>query len=113
MDAEGSRDDNLTKAYAANKDAIVSDFKQMFPRKKVQDVLYYYGATRNASKALLARKLEKGKTPVYNYLYAWEYPINGGTTAFHCSELAFCFHALNVPQIKTATGGGPGCGDGA
>ena len=56
---------------------------------------------------MLARKLEKGKTPVYNYLFAWEYPINGGITAFHCSELAFCFHALNVPQIKTATGGGP------
>ena len=100
-------DDNLTKTYGANKDAVVTDFKQMFPRKKVQDVLYYAGATRNASKALLARKLEKGKTPVYNYLYAWEYPIDGGTTAFHCSELAFCFHALDVPQIKTATGGGP------
>ncbi|MBS1857435.1 MAG: carboxylesterase family protein [Acidobacteria bacterium] len=49
----------------------------------------------------------RGKTPVYNYLFAWEYPINGGITAFHCSELAFCFHALSVPQIRTATGGGP------
>ena len=28
------------------------------------------------------------------------HPINGGTTSFHCSELAFCFHALNVPQIQ-------------
>ena len=27
--------------------------------------------------------------PVSNYVYAWEYPINGGTTAFHCPELAF------------------------
>jgi hypothetical protein len=58
-------------------------------------------------KNLLARKLEKTKAPVYNYLFAWEYPINGGITSFHCSELAFCFHALNVPQIRTATGGGP------
>ena len=57
-------------------------------------------------KNLLARKLERSKTPVYNYLFAWEYPINGGITSFHCSELAFCFHALNVPQIRTATGGG-------
>jgi len=53
------------------------------------------------------RKLEKTKTPVYNYVFAWEYPINGGITSFHCSELAFCFHALSAPQIKTATGGGP------
>ena len=40
-------------------------------------------------------------------MFAWEYPINGGITAFHCSELAFCFHALSVPQVRTATGGGP------
>ncbi len=100
-------DDRLTAAYGDKKNEIVAEFKQAFPRKKVQDVLYYAGSSRNGSKTLLARKLEKGKTPVYNYLFAWEYPINGGTTSFHCAELAFCFHALNVPQIKTPTGGGP------
>ncbi len=100
-------DEQLTKAFGDKKDAIVTEFKQAFPRKKIQDVLYYAGGSRGGSKNLLARKLEKGKTPVYNYVYAWEYPINGGITAFHCSELAFCFHALNVPQIKLATGGGP------
>ncbi|HVY94005.1 MAG TPA: carboxylesterase family protein, partial [Bryobacteraceae bacterium] len=100
-------DENLTKTFGAKKDDVVAEFKQAFPRKKVQDVLYYAGASRGSSKSLLARKLEKGKTPVYNYLYAWEYPIDGGITSFHCSELAFCFHALNVPQIHTATGGGP------
>ena len=73
----------------------------------MQDVLYFAGASRAGAKNMLARKLEKSKTPVYNYLFAWEYPVNGGITAFHCSEIAFCFHALNVPHIKIATGGGP------
>jgi len=100
-------DDQLTAAYGDKKNDIVAEFKQAFPRKKVQDVLYYAGSSRAGSKSLLARKLEKGKTAVYNYLFAWEHPINGGITSFHCAELAFCFHALNVPQIKTATGGGP------
>jgi para-nitrobenzyl esterase len=100
-------DDQLTAAFGAKKNEIVTEFKQAFPQKKVQDVLYYAGASRPTVKNLLNRKLEKTKTPVYNYLFAWEYPINGGITAFHCSELAFCFHALGVPEIKTATGGGP------
>lgn len=100
-------DDHLTATFGDKKDQAVAQFKQAFPRKKVQDVLYYAGASRRGAKDVLARKLEKGKTPVYNYLFAWEYPINGGITAFHCSELAFCFHALSVPQIKIATGGGP------
>jgi len=100
-------DDQLTAAFADRKNDIVTEFKQAFPRKKVQDVLYYAGTSRPGVKNLLNRKLEKTTVPVYNYLFTWEYPINGGTTSFHCAELAFCFHALSVPQIKTATGGGP------
>ena len=100
-------DEHLTQAFGDKKNDIVAEFKQAFPHKKVQDVLYYAGASRPGVKNLLNRTLEKSKVPVYNYLFAWEYPINGGITAFHCSELAFCFHALSVPQIHTATGGGP------
>jgi para-nitrobenzyl esterase len=100
-------DDQLTAAFGAKKNDVVEEFKQAFPRKKIQDVLYYAGGSRPGVKNLLNRKLEKTKAPAYNYLFAWEYPINGGITSFHCSELAFCFHALSVPQIKTATGGGP------
>jgi para-nitrobenzyl esterase len=99
-------DEQLTAAFADKKDAVVAEFKQAFPRKKVQDVLYYAGGSRPGVKNLLARKLERTKVPVYSYLFAWEYPVNGGITAFHCAELAFCFHALSVPQIRTATGGG-------
>jgi para-nitrobenzyl esterase len=100
-------DDQLTAASGARKTEIVAEFKRAYPRKKIQDVLYYAGGSRPGVKNLLNRKLEKAKTPVYNYVFAWEYPVNGGVTSFHCSELAFCFHALSVPQIKTATGGGP------
>ena len=47
----------------------------------MQDVLYYAGGSRPGVKNLLNRKLEKAKAPVYNYVFAWEYPINGGITA--------------------------------
>jgi para-nitrobenzyl esterase len=100
-------DDHLTEAFGDNAEAVAAEFKKAFPRKKVQDVLYYAGASRSGPKNVLAEKLEHGKTPVYNYVFAWEYPIDGGITAFHCSELAFCFHAGTVPQIHNATGGGP------
>jgi para-nitrobenzyl esterase len=100
-------DDQLTAAFGARKNDVVAEFKQAFPHKKVQDVLYFAAGSRPGVKNLLNRKLEKTKAPAYNYLFAWEYPINGGITSFHCSELAFCFHALSVPQIRTATGGGP------
>jgi para-nitrobenzyl esterase len=63
----------VTAAFADKKNDIVAEFKQAFPRKKVQDVLYYAGGSRPRRENLLARKLEKSKAPVYNYLFAWEY----------------------------------------
>jgi para-nitrobenzyl esterase len=100
-------DSRLAARFGAQKDAIVTEFKQAFPHMKVQDALYYSATSRPGVKNLLGRKLERGTTPVYNYLFTWEYPINGGITAFHCAEIAFCFHALEVPQNYLATGGSP------
>ena len=56
---------------------------------------------------MLALKLEKTKAPVYNYLFTYEYQVNGGVTAFHCADIAFAFHALGRPHIRMATGGAP------
>jgi len=100
-------DENLTKAYGEKKAQVVSEFQKAFPHKKVQDVLYFANGSRPSVKQTLEWKLEKSKTPVWNYLFAWEYPVDGGITAFHCSEIAFAFHNVNEPHIKLATGGGP------
>jgi para-nitrobenzyl esterase len=100
-------DENLAKAYGEKKAQVVAEFQKAFPRKKVQDVLYFASGSRPGVKQTLAWKLEKSKTPVWNYLFAWEYPVDGGITSFHCSEIAFAFHNVNEPHIKVATGGGP------
>jgi para-nitrobenzyl esterase len=100
-------DENLTKAYGEKKAQVAAEFQKAFPRKKVQDVLYFANTSRPGVKATLSWKLEKARTPVYNYLFAWEYPVDGGITSFHCSEIAFAFHNVNEPHIKNATGGGP------
>jgi len=100
-------DEKLTEAYGDKKAEVVAEFQRAFPRKKVQDVLYFANGSRPNVKQTLAWKLEKSKTPVWNYLFAWEYPVDGGITAFHCSEIAFAFHNVNEPHIKLATGGGP------
>ena len=99
-------DEHLTKAYGEKKAQVVAEFQKAFPRKKVQDVLYFANGSRPGVKTTLAWKLEKSRTPVWNYLFAWEYPVNGGVTSFHCSEIAFAFHNVTEPHIRLATGGG-------
>jgi para-nitrobenzyl esterase len=105
--SEAEIDANLTKAYGDKTAQVTAEFRKAFPRKKVQDVLYFANGSRPTVKQTLAWKLEKSKTPAWNYVFAWEYPVNGGITSFHCSEIAFVFHNVNEPHIARATGGGP------
>jgi para-nitrobenzyl esterase len=96
-------DEHLIAQYGDKKDAIVAAFKNSFPRKKVQDVLYFAPPNTRALQA----KAKAGKAAVYNYIFTYEYPVNGGITSFHCSEIAFAFHNLSEPHIHVATGGAP------
>ncbi len=100
-------DERLTAAFGDKKDEVVAEFKKVQPHKKIQDALFLDTVFRPGAKMVLARKLEKTKVPVFNYIFAYEYPINGGITAFHCAELAFAFHALGDQHIRLATGATP------
>jgi para-nitrobenzyl esterase len=102
-------EDRLTAAYGDKKDDVVAEFRKVYPGKKVQDVLFVDSDNRfrRGTKTLLARKLEKTKAPVYNYIFTYEYQVNGGVTAWHCSEIAFVFHALQEPHVRLAAGDVP------
>jgi len=100
-------DERLTAAFGDKKGEIVAEFKKFQPNKKIQDALFLDNRFRLGAKTMLAQKLEKSKVPVYNYIFTYEYPVNGGVTAFHTAEIAFAFHALSEPHIRIATGGGP------
>jgi para-nitrobenzyl esterase len=100
-------DEHLTAAYGDKKSEVVAEFRKVFPRKKVQDVIYFAAASRAGSPAALTRKLAKARAPAYNYLFAYEYPVDGGITAFHTCEIAFVFHNLTEPHVRVATGGTP------
>jgi para-nitrobenzyl esterase len=100
-------DDNLAAAYGAKKEEIVAEFRNVFPGKKIQDVLFYAATSQPGTRQTLARKLEKGKTPVYNYIFTWEYPVNGGQTSFHTCEIVFAFHNVTEPHCRLATGDTP------
>jgi para-nitrobenzyl esterase len=100
-------EEHVAKEFGDKAAEVAAEFKKAYPRKKAQDVIFYAGTSRPGPKRVLARKLEKGKAPVYNYVFAYEYPVNDGITSFHCSEIVFAFHNLSQPQSRVATGGTP------
>jgi para-nitrobenzyl esterase len=96
-------DDHLNTAFGDKKDQVVAAFKSIFPDKKVQDLLFFAMPNTRA----LAAKREAGKAAVYNYIFTYEYPVDGGILAFHTSEIAFAFHNLNEPHVRVSTGEAP------
>jgi len=98
---------NLTDRYGENADEIGREFRTLFPNKKVQDAYFYDASYRARVYETLERRLDQSDGPVYNYLFAYEAPVNGGVTPFHCAELIYVFHNVDLPKIKVATGGAP------
>ena len=96
---------NLTEMYGDNAEAIAEEFERLFPEKKLADAYFYAPSYRNNVRSALNAKIDSGTAPVYNYLFAYEAPVNGGVTPFHCAELIYVFHNVELPELTIATGG--------
>lgn len=103
--------ENLTNKYGDKAEAIAEEFKKVFPGRNIADA-YFYDAylpwaeiSRKGVEGILDHKLETATAPVYEYLFDYEVPVNGGALAFHCSDLIYAFHNVDIPVITRATGG--------
>ncbi len=100
--------EKLTEQYGDNAQAVADAFSALYPDKKVADA--YYFAPRGVSyregvKEVAAKKTESGTAPVFNYMMTYETPVNGGTTAFHCIDIMYWLHNIEIPIVRIASGG--------
>ncbi|AEF84061.1 para-nitroBenzyl esterase (pnb carboxy-esterase)(intracellular esterase b) (pnbce) [Treponema primitia ZAS-2] len=95
----------LTERFGSNATAVRDEFLRLFPGKKPQDALFYDISRRPQTKGALADKAKNATAPVYNYVFAYEAPANGGILPFHCSELLYIFHNVGLRELTKATGG--------
>lgn len=98
---------NLDERYGGNVEEIVAEFNGLFPAKKSQDAYFYAPEYRQTIWRNLDKRLTESNGPVYNYLFSYEAPVNGGITPFHCAELIYVFHNVELPELRIATGAAP------
>lgn len=98
---------NLKSRYGSAAEQITSEFTRLFPNKKVQDSYFYAPSYRDNVNSALTYKMVHTNAPVYNYLFSYEAQVNGGITPFHCAELSYVFHNVDLPEVRRATGGTP------
>jgi para-nitrobenzyl esterase len=96
----------LQKRFGEGADvpAILAEFHKLFPNKADKDLYFYAAAARLNSNAEI-KYLAGGDGGTYTYIFSYEASANGGTTSFHCSELLYAFHNVDLPLGRLATGG--------
>lgn len=100
--------EKLTEKYGDNAQAVADAFAAVYPDKKIADAYYLYPrgvSYRNGVKEIATRKYETGTAPVFNYMVTYETPVNGGTTAFHCIDIMYWLHNIEIPIVRIASGG--------
>lgn len=82
----------LKKKFGASADELAKEFKLSYPDKCLTDLLSLDITFRIPTKDFIARRALCQESPVYAYLFAWEFPLDDGKPAWHCSEIPFVFH---------------------
>lgn len=81
----------IRQRFGAQADALADAFREAYPENKVADLLYLDKYDRNQFRKYVVRRAAAGGK-VWNYMFTFESPYNGGTVAWHCADLPFTFH---------------------
>ena len=91
----------LKAKYGDSADEIIAEFKKAYPEKELFDALFIDIARNNNVATIRAKN---GGAPVYQTVYAMNYPIFGGVTSIHTGGcLPYLFN--NVDKINILIAG--------
>ena len=96
----------IVKKYGDSADELLQLFRKAYPDRNLTNLLDLDSLFRSPTKDFIAKESEHSQAPTYSYLFAFEFPYDGGKTAWHCSELPFVFHntekvpICNVPGVS-------------
>lgn len=97
----------LESRFGDDVDAILEEFHKLFPTMEDKDLYFYSPAARTKTNADIKYNAG-GNGKVFTYMFKHESEgVNGGITAFHCVELIYAFHNVDMPLVRLATGGTP------
>ena len=96
----------LTGKYGEYAKDMIPLFKQAYPGKNLSDLMFVDALFRNPSIDFIAKKAAHKEAPTYAYMFTYEFPVDGGKPAWHCSEIPFVFHntdkviVCNIPGVS-------------
>ena len=93
----------LRRKYGEHTENLLELFRKAYPEKCEADLWSVDTVFRTPTIALLREKA-KLSAPVYSYQLTYEFPIDGGKAAWHCSEIPFVFHNTDRVPVCNVQG---------
>lgn len=83
----------LAKAFGPEHvDELVSEFRKAYPKKDLITLYLMDDQFRTPTLDILnARSSDPEAAPIYSFMLAYDFPLNGGFPAWHCAEIPMIF----------------------
>lgn len=85
-------------------DELIEKFKKAYPDKKIVDLVSFDSIFRKPTRVLIEEASKRTEAPVYSYVFALEFPIQHNKPAWHCSDIAFFFHNIDLVPVANVPG---------
>ena len=77
---------------------LLKQFYEAYPDHDAIDALTLDDGCRTTTQWLCDQRAADGSAPTYNYMFSYNFPIDGGRATWHCAEIPFVFrHIDKVP----------------
>ena len=97
------RTEMLRRRYGQYTDRLLELFHEAYPGKEDIDLGYLDLEFRPNGLDYADLRAATCSAPTYNYLFSYDFPLNDGEPAWHCSDLPYVFHnAALVPVCNEA-----------
>ena len=101
---EAKQEDTLRQALGQQADALLKLFRVAYPERRPIDLLRLDFIFRGPEIPYIARRSEcRGK--VWSYLFNMDQPIDGGSTPWHCADIPYVFHNIDLVEYPHGPGG--------
>ena len=94
----------VAETFGDQADELIEKFKAAYPDKKIVDLISYDTIFRAPTRVLIEEASKRTEAPVYSYLFALEFPIQHNKPAWHCSDIAFFFHNIDLVPVANVPG---------
>lgn len=92
----------LKEKFGSSTEQLVELFKKAYPEKCLLDLLSLDNVFRTPTIEFVEERSKSPESETYSYLFAYEFPLDDGKCAWHCSEIPYVFHnADRIPICRT------------